>query len=128
MAFTATYNNTKYALTNIFSATSGGTLFSVNYATTAAFDYFEDTAVLNDALYFSMAANSAIMSDFDVNVGTAMAGTGIVLAWEYYRGDSIWTPIVDLQDDTVGFTITGANTVRFPAQWWPKMITIKCSW
>lgn len=124
MAFTAIYNNSKYALTHIFRSTSGGTVFSANYATTAAFDYFTDTAVLNDALYFSNSANSAIMSDFDVNVGTAMAGTGIVLTWEYYRGDSIWAPIENLQDDTNGFTVLGANTIRFPAQWWPKMITI----
>lgn len=124
MAFTATYNNTKIALTHVFRASSGGTVFSANYATTTAFDYFDNSAVLNDALYFSNVANSAIMSDFDVNVGTAIVGTGIVLSWEYYRSDSIWTPIENLQDDTVGFTVTGINTIRFPAQWQPKMITV----
>lgn len=101
---------------HVFRATSGGTVFSANLAGTT-FDYFTDTAVLNDAIYFSRNAEYMAISDLKLHVGTAMAGTGITITWEYFRGTgAVWTEINDLIDNTNGFTVTGANTVQFPLQ------------
>ena len=134
------YNPTsdKLKLSYLYTTTSGGTVFSANLTASTAFDLFSDTAVANDAIYFGY-TNS--FSDLYFNIGTAMAGTDIVLAWEYYTGvppatlrnfqttpsdwtAAKWRPIEDLQDDTNGFTVTGANTVKFPVQMFMQNVTI----
>lgn len=113
-----TYNTTSEVPLYIYRATGGGVTFSANLTNTAVFDYFDDTAVVNDALYFSKGTTYTYFSDITVNVGTAMAGTGITLVWEYYGSSdgsaSAWIPFEKLQDDTVSFTATGSHIVRFP--------------
>lgn len=113
-----TYNTGSITLPHIYRATGGGVTFSANLTNTAVFDYFTDTAVLNDAIYFGNTGTYPLFSDLNVNVGTAMVGTGITLAWEYWGGPSTsaWVAIEKLQDDTVSFTATGARIVRFPIQ------------
>ena len=54
MAITYNAAGTRIDLTHLFRATSGGTVFSANLNTTAAFDLFDDTAVANDAIYFGV--------------------------------------------------------------------------
>lgn len=117
MAITGTYSQTTSAVTEIYLASSGGTVFSANVGTTTNFDYFPDTAVVNDAIYFARGANGVVTADLVFNVGTAMAGTDIVLAWEYYKRGVGWTAMECVKDDTNGFTVTGTNRVWFPLQW-----------
>lgn len=113
-----TYNTTQEVPLYIYRATGGGVTFSANLTNTAVIDYFTDTAVVNDAIYFSKGTTYTYFSDITVNVGTAMAGTGITLVWEYYGSSdgsaNAWVPFEKLQDDTVSFTVTGPNIVRFP--------------
>ena len=80
-----TYNATVTTCSNIYTTTSGGTVFSSNLNASTAFNYFSNTAVVNDAIYFLVA--STAFSNLTFNVGTAMAGTGITLVWEYSRMD-----------------------------------------
>lgn len=110
-----TYNTTKVAATYIYRATGGGVTFSANLAG-KVFDYFTDTAVVNDALYIGRSAK--YWSDVDFNIGTAMAGTGITLVWEYYRVNT-WVAMTNFQDDTANFTATGAKSFKFgyPFDW-----------
>ena len=120
MALTITYNATRNTnLTYIYRATSGGTVFSANLTASTAFDLFSDTAVANDAIYFAASTRYGDMSDFKFNIGTAMAGTDIVLIWEYtrYRGGSPafqWVEIPNTVDNTNQFTNTGEQIFEFP--------------
>ena len=116
MAITYAYPNA-YGNCKIVRASTGGTVYSADVAA-AAFDYFTDTAVVNDALYFSSTSiNQASLANIKVNVGTAIAGTGITGVWEYWcspRG--AWDACHDMTDPTMGFTVTGANTITVPIQ------------
>jgi len=114
---TFSYNTVLTNVPEIYRATSGGTVFSANLGTSTNFDYFTDTAVVNDAIYFANGANSPVQSDFTFNVGTALVGVDVVLKWEYYRRGVGWIEMEHIIDDTNGFTVTGQNRVRFPIQW-----------
>jgi len=124
MAITGTYNTYLSFVTELYTASAGGTVFSANLAANAAFDLFTDTAVVNDAIYFANGANGAVHSDYVFNVGTAMAGTGIVLKWEYYKRGIGWVDLECLLDDTLGFTVLGTNRVKFPIQWKKYTVTV----
>jgi len=124
MALSFSYNTEQSALGEIFTASSGGTVFSANKATATAFDYFTDTAVVNDAIYFSCGANNAEMSDFTFNVGTPLVADSITIKWEYYKRNVGWTDMEDLVDNTANFTISGINRVKFSNQWQLHTVTI----
>lgn len=116
MAVSYTYN-TMANCGKIYRATTGGTVFSASYNGTAAFDYFTDTAVVNDAIYFCSSVAYGQISNLAVDVGTAIAGTGITGVWEYLSVDAAgWETCHDMTDPTVGFTVTGAATIVFPIQ------------
>jgi len=107
-----------------YKATSGGTVFTAVSGTT--FDYFDNTAVVNDAFYIGSSLYS--MSKATVTVGTALAGTSVVGVWEYFgdptdSGSNTWNSIVSFKDDTNGFTTTGANSLFFGLPWGWKMST-----
>lgn len=115
---TIAYNTVETNLTAIYRATSGGTVFSGNIVG-ASFDYFTDTPAVDDAIYFGMTSIVSVLSDFKFNVGTPMAGTDIVLKWEYFNRSmagtvGAWVEIPNLTDNTNGFTTTGINIVKFP--------------
>lgn len=113
---TITYNVPRTNPTNIYRATGGGVTFSANLTGVAVFDYFADAPAVNDALYFG-AGYGGDFSNLYFNIGTAMAGTDIVLAWEYWCATTTsWAACHDLTDGTVGFTAAGAQTVTFPIQ------------
>lgn len=99
----------------IFRATSGGTAFSSNLATTAATDYFSNSAVLNDAIYFSSPVQHACYAGLNFTVGTALAGT-LTLTWEYRTTSSTWGTLT-VTDGTSGFTTTGTVTWTPPTNW-----------
>jgi len=118
MALTITYNSTDYQCYYIWRATSGGTVFSSNLYNDTAFDYFDDSPTVNDAIYFiGFYSNGSYrcISNLKFNIGTAMAGTDIVLLWEYYS-TSGWVPIENFTDNTSAFTATGQQTLVFPIQ------------
>lgn len=114
MPATITYNTASNTPAYIFRATGGGTVFSANLAGNAAFDYFVDAPTVGDALYFSGNGILARMSNLDLTVGTAMAGTGITLVWEYRGKDGNWHLLHNFTDGTAGFTVTGK--LKFPTQ------------
>lgn len=119
-----TFNATYLTPQTVFRATSGGTVFSANLAGTAAHDLFDDSPAANDAIYFCGFSGSNFVqpSDLKLNIGTALAGTDVVLAWEYYGYNyptgPTWRPIpaANLNDESAGFTLTGVRTVKFPLQ------------
>jgi hypothetical protein len=117
---TIAYNTAATNLPYVYRATGGGVTFSANLTATNVFDYFTDTAVVDDAIYFGSAT---FWSDLTINVGTALSGTDVVLAWEYYNG-SAWVAMTDLTDNTVGFTVTGSNTIVFPWQINMSIVTV----
>jgi hypothetical protein len=120
------YNATSEAPLYIYRATGGGVTFSANLTSSSAtMDYFTDTAVVNDAIYFSRGTTYPYFSDLIFNVGTAMAGTGITLVWEYYGTTAnAWVTMENLVDDTNSFTTTGSNRVKFPIQLTHKLVTV----
>lgn len=109
----------------IYRATSGGTSFSANLAGSAAFDYFDDSPTADDAIYFSSYTSNRTFAGLMLNVGTAMAGTDVVLAWEYYDWkNAAWTACHDITDNTSALTVTGSNEVNMPKQKQMGSITI----
>lgn len=115
----------------MFRATSGGTVFtSVAYNATT-FDYFDDSAVVDDAFYICLGIYKQLPAGFTFNVGTAIAATSYTLVWEYYKWNDdttySWSPIEDIVDNTVSFSVTGSNTILFPQQWQPYIININSS-
>lgn len=123
MALTISRDTTALTFAGVYRATSGGTVFSANLASSAAFDYFSDSAVVDDCIYF-YASNRSGMTNFRFNVGTPIVATDLVLVWEYYNRDGTWHAIEDLSDGTNGFTTTGRNYVNSPLQWEPDKISI----
>lgn len=118
MAVSYLYNSADVSLDNIYRTTVGGTVFSANLAGSATMDYFDDAAVVDDALYFG---DAYTFSDLLFNVGTQLAASAITVVWEYYKSGVGWTEIEQLTDNTNAFQTAGANTVVFPYQYdWSK--------
>ncbi len=124
MAVNYSYNTYESALLQLYLATGGGIVFSGNLYNSSVFDYFDNNAVVDDAIYFGFGYYYAGFSDLLLNVGTAIIADSIVFIWEYYSQIVGWTEIEDLIDDTNGFTTLGANRVRFPLQWQPVFTVI----
>lgn len=116
MATTIAYNTSRNNPTYIYRATSGGTVFSSNLSGQTAFDYFVDSPAVNDAIYFS-SNGTAPFSDLYLQIGTALVGTGVTLAWEtYVLTTASWVALHNLTDGSNGLTTTGSVRVRFPIQ------------
>ena len=126
---TISYNTDRINLGYIYRATSGGTVFSANLAASTAFDYFTDTAQVNDAIYFGY--NTTCFSNLYLTVGTP-ANANWTLAWEYYCASPAgWRPIYNLTDGSNNLTTTGAVTVKFPLQpngFYVTINGVSCSW
>lgn len=61
-------------------------------------------------------------SGLEFNVSQALAASAYTYVWEYYRHKtSDWVPLPDVIDDTVGFTASGTNSVKWkvPKDWSP---------
>ena len=128
MAFTAVYDQPTSSYNSgsyCWRTTSGGTVWTRVTYTSTVFDYFSDTAVVDDAIYFSEGSNGLHPAGLRFNVGTAFAATSYTLAWEYYKNDSGWVAIEDLLDNTSSFSITGQNDVKFPQQWSPHILNVQ---
>ena len=129
MAISYSYNTAQIALQSIFRTTNGGTTWSADIGKdTTDFDYFDDNAVVDDAIYFTLSNSNAQASDFTFNVGTPIIADSITLVWEYSKlddsGSVVWAEFEDLEDDTNGFTTLGSNRVKFPLQWRPFTMTL----
>jgi hypothetical protein len=99
-------------LNYLFRATNGGTTFST-ITVTGATDLFEDSPTVNDAIYFGIHPYY-MFGKINFDISTALVGTDVVLAWEYYgrNEDGVtfsWRELPAQKDDTNGFTTTGAN-------------------
>lgn len=61
-----------------------------NWWNTAAFDYFPDTAVAGDYLYFAVTRQ---YWGIKLEVGTPFAASAVEFAWEYKTGASTWATL-----------------------------------
>jgi len=116
MALTIQWNTNTKSLTYIYRATGGGATFSSNLAGTTGWDLFDDSPQVNDAVYFGI--NTNFWLDLYLEIATALAGTNVVLKWEYwnaYAGD--WKEIPNQQDDTSGLTTSGIFRFGCPEDW-----------
>lgn len=121
---TISYNTDRINCTYIYRATSGGTVFSANLAGSGNFDYFTDTAQVNDAIYF--ADSTIVRSNLYLNIGTPMVAS-CTLAWEYWCIGVGWRAIHGLTDGSNNLTTAGAVTVNFPLQANGSFITVNGS-
>ena len=110
MAQTITYNEL-IQFQVLYTTTSGGTVFSGNLYNTTAFNYFSNTTVVNDAIYFGFNSPGLYFGDITFTVGTAMVAVGKTLVWEKWNG-AAWVAQT-VTDNTNGFTTLGVNTVTF---------------
>lgn len=126
---TIAFSNTAVTLGYIYQCTGapatggGGTFPGLNLAGQAAFNYFSDTAVVNDALYFMVTTNGYAFSELVFNIGTPLAASTALptIVWEYmYSSGAVWTAIPNFRDDTAGFTASGVKSFVFglPYNWW----------
>lgn len=86
-----------------------------NYNNTAAFDYFSNSAGVNDAIYFAFIRR---YWGIKVNVGTAFSATSVTFVWEYRSASSTWKTL--RVDNHNVFKTTGSQTVNFtpPSDWY----------
>ena len=82
------------------------------------FDLFEDAIGAGDCLYFSSGAGVGNFADVQVTVGTPIAATGLVLAWEYQLANVTWATLT-VVDPSSGFTVAGTHRITFtpPLDW-----------
>ncbi len=128
---TIEYAQGNMPLDYIYRATNGGTVLSTNLVDETAFDYFEDSAVADDAIYFGWSRNpggSRSASRIILNIGTALSGD-VEIVWEVHQlshidadGNSVstgWHEIKSFEDETEGFTQTGVKAFKFglPYRW-----------
>jgi len=120
---TISYANNTLAPINIFRATSGGTVFSADVKA-GAFDIFDDSPTADDCVYFGFSSTTGGLAKFIFDISAAIAGTDVVIIWEYYGCDEDtatngWLPMspYGIQDDTSDFTVTGSNAFNFGLPW-----------
>jgi len=89
-----------------------GSFDITNYATSTAFDLFDDNAQVGDCIYFGRYNPSWSFHDLKFNIGTALMAMSITVVWEYKRGSS-WVEIPNVTDGTNAFRNIGVNTVAF---------------
>lgn len=100
----------------IFRATSGGTVFSGNVSNDTSMDYFEDSAVVDDCIYFSAGGDTyaGVGVGVRVNVGTPLVADSVTLVWEYYsREASAWVAITEVNDPSNSFQTGGAHDITW---------------
>lgn len=124
MALTFAYNVSYSLMADLYRASNWGTVFSSNLWTLTAFDYFDDTAVVNDCLYFCSWQYRTPRSDLQFNIWTALVADDITIAWEYYHNQLWWIAIPNLIDETNCFRNTGIRRVKFPAPPSPAFVVI----
>lgn len=116
----------------VFTATSGGSVFSSNLAATSAWDYFPNTPSVNDAVYFGidlLSGGSMLLNKWRnviFEVGTALNGGTVV--WEYYNG-STWATLTTTNGNAV--KSTGTQEVDFtpPTDWAETTVNSEsCLW
>lgn len=117
-----TYNTANGTLSNLFTTTGGGTVFSANLKAATIFDLFSDTAVVNDAIYIGSTDRQAF-SDITFNIGTAISATSYTIVWEFSTPGA-WLPVTNYQDDTASFSNTGIQSFKFglPMGWSKKTV------
>lgn len=131
MPGTFSYNATDYDSRQVIRATSGGTVFT-DVTGQTSFDYFDDSAVVDDAIYFGgwSTSNSTTFSDVKLNIGTALVASDVEIVWEYWEarttaGDyGVWNPINNILDNTNNFQNTGELVVEFPVQPYMSQISV----
>ena len=86
-------------------------------------DYFSDSSVAGDCLYFSVGGTAPLTEcpyqGLKLYVGTALTCSAITLAWEY-QSNTAWYPFSGVVDNTNSFRNTGANYITWtiPANWY----------
>lgn len=112
------YTDARHGFMNFYQVKSG--VFS-NISATAIADLISTTMVANDAIYFTNNNNGFInkFGGVNIDVGQAIVATGLTLAFEYRKADGTWAAFAGLVDNTVGFTVTGQNSITWtvPTDW-----------
>jgi len=112
------YVDARHGYMSFYQVKSG--VFST-ISTTNVADLISTTMVANDAIYFSNLSSGYISKNggIKIDVGQAVVATDLVLAFEYRKADGTWAAFSGLVDNTVGFTVTGANTITWtvPTDW-----------
>ena len=99
-----------YTHYKIYSVTGGGTTWSADLSGSTTFDYFSDSAEVDDFIIFT--GNSyRPWRNIQVNVGTAFAATSVTFVWEYWDGNS-WETLT-VTDGTGDWTNIGEQTISF---------------
>ena len=113
-----TFNTSTIEPKYIYSASSGGTVFSSNYYNTSAFDYFTDSAVVNDCIYFGQYRRGCFQN-VNFNIGTAIVADNITIVWEFSTSSGWKEFDKGYDDETNGFTETGLKSFLFgyPQNW-----------
>jgi hypothetical protein len=85
------------------------------------FDYFNDNAVLHDAIYFGVGnTGSYRWNNLKLYIGTPLSGV-LTITWEYYSPTG-WKTL-PVTDGSAGFTVSGERIVAFePPSDWQKAV------
>ena len=108
---TISYND-YITLDLLYSASSGGTVFSANNNEAAVFDYFNDAAQVDDAIYFGFKKPRRNFGDIKLYIGTPFSATNVTFIWEYSNSSHHWSTL-SVTDGTVNWSNTGECIVGF---------------
>jgi hypothetical protein len=99
---------------------STGGVYNGAFGYSAAFDYFADTATVNDFLLIGV---TQMAWGLQFTVGTPMVAASIQLIWEFWNGSAWQTLPVDNLNP---FAVAGVQSVRFtpPKNWSVLLISV----
>jgi len=115
-----TGTNSRHGYMNLYRLTGGGVTFTA-VSLAGADDLISTAMVVNDGLQFMVPSNgfSPKFSGLQFNIGQAVVAVGLTFAYEYRKSDGTWVAFAGVTDNTVGFTVTGVNTITWtvPTDW-----------
>jgi hypothetical protein len=100
-----------------YDASTG--LYTADVSNPTKFDLFGDDATVGD--WIGWGWSRGVWHDLALTIGTALAGSGITLAWEYSSynpstGAIVWTSLT-VTDGTSGLTTSGTIAFSVPDTW-----------
>jgi len=100
-------------------AGSGLGTFTSRSLSTSSTAMYSNTAAAGDYLLIGSTSGFNKPKGISIDISVAMASTSHTITWEYRKSDGTWAAFTGVVDNTVGFTVTGRNTVTWdsPTDW-----------
>lgn len=115
LTYSNSYSNSNFGYLYAYDSTAG--TFSADLKSSSSFDYFLDSCVAGDCVYF-LATDTKAFKDIVLYVGTAFAATSVEFIWEYSTGNGTWAALENVVNGDALLS-TGEQIITFdiPKLW-----------